>query len=207
MGAQGTAHYLGSILFSCRPTTSQAPIQPRNPLVNHNISVFPKPKPVREYSLSYKPESMDTGPASSTYLAGFQSPLKPERSVVVIVSGKPEGLVDATDALIGGDQYKETIQGSLAVVNGKQQREWNNGVPAPDQRFWDTLAWQPDGAVRCSYRATLDQSPGVEGDYFTWAECDLDNDGQWYRVYRMGPYWDGLVPNYPFLEPDGTQVY
>ncbi|WP_285423844.1 cellulose biosynthesis cyclic di-GMP-binding regulatory protein BcsB [Pseudomonas sp. efr-133-TYG-103a] len=61
-----------------------------------------------------------TGPASSTYLAGFQSPLKPERSVVVIVSGKPEGLVDATDALIGGDQYKETIQGSLAVVNGKQ---------------------------------------------------------------------------------------
>jgi prepilin-type N-terminal cleavage/methylation domain-containing protein len=92
-------------------------------------------------------------------------------------------------------------------VNGKQQRTWNTGVPAPDQRFWGTLAWEPDGAVRCSYRATLDQSPGVEGDYFAWAECDLDNDGQWYRVYRMGPYWEGLVPNFPFLEPDGQYVY
>ncbi len=61
-----------------------------------------------------------SGANSSTYLAGFESPLKAERSVVVIASGKPEGLADATAALIGGDQYKDTIQGSLAVVQDKR---------------------------------------------------------------------------------------
>ncbi|MGY2284018.1 cellulose biosynthesis cyclic di-GMP-binding regulatory protein BcsB [Pseudomonas gingeri] len=61
-----------------------------------------------------------TGANSSTYLAGFESPLKPERSVVVIASGKPEGLADATAALIGGDSYKDSIQGSLAVVQDKR---------------------------------------------------------------------------------------
>ncbi|WP_017904882.1 cellulose biosynthesis cyclic di-GMP-binding regulatory protein BcsB [Pseudomonas asplenii] len=61
-----------------------------------------------------------SGANSSTYLAGFESPLRSERSVVVIASGKPEGLADATAALIGGDQYKDTIQGSLAVVQDKR---------------------------------------------------------------------------------------
>ncbi|WP_273825524.1 cellulose biosynthesis cyclic di-GMP-binding regulatory protein BcsB [Pseudomonas asplenii] len=61
-----------------------------------------------------------SGANSSTYLAGFESPLKSGRSVVVIASGKPEGLADATAALIGGDQYKDTIQGSLAVVQDKR---------------------------------------------------------------------------------------
>ncbi|NWA26904.1 cellulose biosynthesis cyclic di-GMP-binding regulatory protein BcsB [Pseudomonas gingeri] len=59
-----------------------------------------------------------SGPLSSTYLAGFESPLKSGRSVVVIASGKPEGLAEATAAMIGGDGYKDSLQGSLAVVQG-----------------------------------------------------------------------------------------
>ncbi|MGA8135390.1 MAG: cellulose biosynthesis cyclic di-GMP-binding regulatory protein BcsB [Pseudomonas gingeri] len=61
-----------------------------------------------------------SGPQGSTYLAGFESPLKPGRSVVVIASGKPEGLAEATAAMIGGDAYKDSLQGSLAVVQGKE---------------------------------------------------------------------------------------
>ncbi|MGY2290854.1 cellulose biosynthesis cyclic di-GMP-binding regulatory protein BcsB [Pseudomonas sp. SDO528_S397] len=57
--------------------------------------------------------------STSTWFAGFQSPLKAGRSVVLIASGKPEGLQAATQALIGGDDYKDSIQGSLAVVQGK----------------------------------------------------------------------------------------
>ncbi|MCM2377820.1 cellulose biosynthesis cyclic di-GMP-binding regulatory protein BcsB [Pseudomonas marginalis] len=58
--------------------------------------------------------------STSTWFAGFESPLKAGRSVVLISSTKPEGLQAATAVLIGGDQYKETIQGSLAVVQGTQ---------------------------------------------------------------------------------------
>jgi hypothetical protein len=58
--------------------------------------------------------------STSTWFAGFQSPLKAGRSVVLIASGKPEGLLAATSALIGGDDYKDSIQGSLAVVQGTQ---------------------------------------------------------------------------------------
>ncbi|CRM38126.1 cellulose biosynthesis cyclic di-GMP-binding regulatory protein BcsB [Pseudomonas sp. 8 R 14] len=58
--------------------------------------------------------------SSSTWLAGFQSPLKSGRSVVLIASNQPQGLLEATSALIGGDDYKDSIQGSLAVVQGTQ---------------------------------------------------------------------------------------
>lgn len=58
--------------------------------------------------------------STSTWFAGFESPLKAGRSVVLISSTKPEGLQAATSVLIGGDQYKDTIQGSLAVVQGTQ---------------------------------------------------------------------------------------
>ncbi|KIH81806.1 cellulose biosynthesis cyclic di-GMP-binding regulatory protein BcsB [Pseudomonas batumici] len=61
-----------------------------------------------------------SGPRSSTYLAGFESPLKSGRSVVVIASGRPEGLAEATAAMIGGDAYKDSLQGSLAVVKGTE---------------------------------------------------------------------------------------
>ena len=58
--------------------------------------------------------------STSTWFAGFESPLKTGRSVVLISSTKPEGLQAATAVLIGGDQFKDTIQGSLAVVQGTQ---------------------------------------------------------------------------------------
>ena len=58
--------------------------------------------------------------STSTWFAGFESPLKAGRSVVLISSTKPEGLQAATAVLIGGDQFKDTIQGSLAVVQGTQ---------------------------------------------------------------------------------------
>ncbi|MEC4168538.1 cellulose biosynthesis cyclic di-GMP-binding regulatory protein BcsB [Pseudomonas sp. MS-1(2024)] len=60
-----------------------------------------------------------SGGARSTYLTGFESPLKNGRSVVVIASGQPQGLADATNALIGGEDYTQSIQGSLVVVRGK----------------------------------------------------------------------------------------
>jgi len=60
-----------------------------------------------------------SGGARSTYLTGFESPLKSGRSVVVIASGQPRGLADATNALIGGEDYTQSIQGSLVVVRGK----------------------------------------------------------------------------------------
>ena len=60
-----------------------------------------------------------SGGASSTYLTGFESPLKSGRSVVVIASSQPQGLADVTNALIGGEDYTQSIQGSLVVVRGK----------------------------------------------------------------------------------------
>ncbi|MDP3847343.1 MAG: cellulose biosynthesis cyclic di-GMP-binding regulatory protein BcsB [Pseudomonas sp.] len=61
-----------------------------------------------------------SGSGDITYLTGFESPQESERSVVVIASGRPEGLADATAALVGGDAYDQPIQGSLAVVRGKK---------------------------------------------------------------------------------------
>lgn len=60
-----------------------------------------------------------SGGERSTYLTGFESPLKSGRSVVVIASAQPEGLAEATNALIGGEDYTQSIQGSLVVVRGK----------------------------------------------------------------------------------------
>ncbi|MGE8065415.1 cellulose biosynthesis cyclic di-GMP-binding regulatory protein BcsB [Pseudomonas sp. NPDC089569] len=60
-----------------------------------------------------------SGGARSTYLTGFESPLKSGRSVVLIASSQPQGLAEATNALIGGEDYTQSIQGSLVVVRGK----------------------------------------------------------------------------------------
>lgn len=60
-----------------------------------------------------------SGEQRTTFLTGFESPLKNGRSVVVIAGGRPEGLMDVTNALIGGDEYTQAIQGSLVVVRGK----------------------------------------------------------------------------------------
>ncbi|QXI28289.1 cellulose biosynthesis cyclic di-GMP-binding regulatory protein BcsB [Pseudomonas vanderleydeniana] len=58
--------------------------------------------------------------SGTPYLAGFESPLKGGRSVVVIASSEPARLQEVTAAMIGGDDYKEQIQGRLAVVQDKQ---------------------------------------------------------------------------------------
>lgn len=60
-----------------------------------------------------------TAEGNANYLAGFESPLQNGRSVVVLASGSPEGLTDISAALIGGEGYDQPIQGSLAVVHGK----------------------------------------------------------------------------------------
>ncbi|WP_338522202.1 cellulose biosynthesis cyclic di-GMP-binding regulatory protein BcsB [Pseudomonas batumici] len=54
------------------------------------------------------------------YLAGFESPLKSGRSVVVVASSEPTRLSEVTAAMIGGDDYKDLIQGRLAVIQDKQ---------------------------------------------------------------------------------------
>ncbi|SAI66772.1 cellulose synthase regulator protein [Bordetella ansorpii] len=61
-----------------------------------------------------------TGTGVSAVVAGFESPREAQRSVVLIASNRPEGLQDATSALLGGKDYKNPIQGSLAVIRGKQ---------------------------------------------------------------------------------------
>lgn len=75
--------------------------------------------------------------STSTWFAGFESPLKVGRSVVLISSSRPEGLQAATAVLIGGDQYKETIQGSLAVVQGTQV----SSLVADQQYYVGKLGW------------------------------------------------------------------
>ncbi|UZE28885.1 cellulose biosynthesis cyclic di-GMP-binding regulatory protein BcsB [Pseudomonas asplenii] len=58
--------------------------------------------------------------SGTPYLAGFESPLKSGRSMVVIASSEPSRLEEVTAAMIGGDDYKELIQGRLAVIQDKQ---------------------------------------------------------------------------------------
>lgn len=61
--------------------------------------------------------AVGTGGAGA-YVAGFESPLSSERSVVVIAAASPEKLIDVSTALRGGEDYEDSLQGSLAVVNG-----------------------------------------------------------------------------------------
>lgn len=75
--------------------------------------------------------------AVSNYLAGFESPLTSGRSVVVIAASAPEGLSDITAALRGGENYEQSIQGSLAVVNGRRI----NSLVADEQYFIGELGW------------------------------------------------------------------
>lgn len=60
-----------------------------------------------------------SGGQPTTYLTGFESPLKSGRSVVVIAGGDALGLTQATDALSGKDEDAGDIQGSLVVIRGK----------------------------------------------------------------------------------------
>ncbi len=55
----------------------------------------------------------------SSYLTGFESPLKSGRSVVFIASARPSGLAEVTDALLSSDANAHTLQGSLVAIKGK----------------------------------------------------------------------------------------
>ena len=63
--------------------------------------------------------ALGTGGAGA-YVTGFESPLSSERSVVVIAAADPEKLADVSAALRGGEDYEQSLQGSLAVVNGSR---------------------------------------------------------------------------------------
>jgi hypothetical protein len=61
-----------------------------------------------------------TGEGANAVFAGFESPLASGRSVVLISASKAAGLDDAINAMIGGKSYKQSIQGSLSLIRGKQ---------------------------------------------------------------------------------------
>ncbi len=61
-----------------------------------------------------------SGESGSSYVSGFESPLKSGRSVVLLSSPQQQHLSEITDALIGGQHYTQSLQGSLAVIKGKQ---------------------------------------------------------------------------------------
>ncbi|OAI84779.1 cellulose biosynthesis cyclic di-GMP-binding regulatory protein BcsB [Pseudomonas putida] len=60
-----------------------------------------------------------SGEDSASYVSGFESPLQKGRSVVLLSSPRPDKLGEITDALIGGEHYTQALQGSLAVIKGK----------------------------------------------------------------------------------------
>ena len=61
--------------------------------------------------------SSDNG---NSYVSGFESPLQKGRSVVLLSSPQADRLGEVTDALIGGEHYTQALQGSLAVIKGRQ---------------------------------------------------------------------------------------
>jgi hypothetical protein len=75
--------------------------------------------------------------AAGAYLTGFESPLTSERSVVVIAAHAADKLADVGAALRGGEDYEQSFQGSLAVVNGKRI----NSLVAEEQYHVGELGW------------------------------------------------------------------
>ena len=74
---------------------------------------------------------------AGTFLAGFESPLSSERSVVLIAADRADKLADISAALRGGEEYEESIQGSLAVVNGKRI----SSLVADEEYYVGSLGW------------------------------------------------------------------
>ncbi len=64
-------------------------------------------------------EIVYTSTSSDAVYAGFESPLKSGRSVVLLISNQAGGLQQAVEALLDPDLLKR-IQGSTAVIRGKQ---------------------------------------------------------------------------------------
>jgi hypothetical protein len=71
------------------------------------------------------------------YLAGFESPLDSGRSVVVLAAQGAEQLPKIAAALRGGEAYDNSIQGSLAVINGTQI----NSLVADEHYYVGKLGW------------------------------------------------------------------
>lgn len=78
-----------------------------------------------------------TGDRTRSFIAGFESPIDSGRSVVVLASREPDRLSELTDALISGEQYDGTIEGSLAVVHGAQA----NSLVAEETYYVGRLGW------------------------------------------------------------------
>lgn len=64
-------------------------------------------------------EIVFTSASTEAVIAGFESPLRSGRSVVLLTSSQPAGLEQAVNALLTPELLKQ-IQGSAAVVRGKQ---------------------------------------------------------------------------------------
>ena len=75
--------------------------------------------------------------AVGAYLAGFESPLTDGRSVVVLAAESEERLAEIGQAMRGGEGYEQTIQGSLAVINGKRI----SSLVADVQYYVGDLGW------------------------------------------------------------------
>jgi len=83
----------------------------------------------------FLPESLKAEPASqfsskgmNAFAAGFESPLRSGRSVVLLWGADPNGLQAGIGALLGEDLLVSKISGSLAVLRG-QQVEMLNSKP------------------------------------------------------------------------------
>ncbi|CAN7656622.1 cellulose biosynthesis cyclic di-GMP-binding regulatory protein BcsB [Acidovorax sp. Leaf78] len=57
--------------------------------------------------------------STDAFIAGFESPLKSGRSVVLVASNQPAGLSQVVDALLDADALTQ-VQGSTTVIRGKQ---------------------------------------------------------------------------------------
>ncbi|CAN7625028.1 cellulose biosynthesis cyclic di-GMP-binding regulatory protein BcsB [Acidovorax sp. LjRoot129] len=57
--------------------------------------------------------------STDAFVAGFESPLKSSRSVVLVASNQPAGLAQVMDALLDAEAVKH-VQGSTTVIRGKQ---------------------------------------------------------------------------------------
>lgn len=77
------------------------------------------------------------GDRTRSFIAGFESPVEPGRSVVVLASREPARLGELTEALIGGEQYDGSIEGSLVVVHGSQL----NSLVAEETYHIGDLGW------------------------------------------------------------------
>ncbi|AWB34831.1 cellulose biosynthesis cyclic di-GMP-binding regulatory protein BcsB [Orrella marina] len=76
-------------------------------------------------------------------VAGFESPVAPGRSVVLIASSQPQGLALVNKALLGGDDFSGNLMGSLAVIhpNGVTPLASQYSYSIGELGFWRGLEW------------------------------------------------------------------